>query len=134
MDQPAETSNSTVGLVDLFGNISSLRVAMIAAGYEVGVHHYLKINGAASEVVKYWYRDAVQRGDISPLTEKPEKFAKGVWKSVRSAEQQPAALVLACGFPCRELSGVNPDRRGLHHGETARFQEAKALFQSFVSE
>ena len=46
----------------------------------------------------------------------------------------PVALVFACGFPCRELFRVNPDKGGLHQGETARFHEAKTLFQALVDE
>ena len=46
----------------------------------------------------------------------------------------PVALILACGFPCRELSRTNQDRQGLHAGETARFHEAKIIFQALVNE
>ena len=53
---------------------------------------------------------------------------------MRALEQQPAALVLACGFPCRELSRVNQNRQGLHAGETARFHEARIIFQALVNE
>ena len=111
-----------------------MRVALMAAGYEVGTHHYIETSGAAAQVVKHWLPDAIQKGDIRPLAAKPVEFAREVWSSVRSSKQRPAALVLACGFPCRELSAVNPDRKGLHQGETARFHEAKALYQALISE
>ena len=48
------------------------------AGYDVVGHHYVEINGAASKVVKHWYPDAEQKGDVRPLAEKPEEFVKGV--------------------------------------------------------
>ena len=55
-----------------------MRVALTAAGYEVGTHHYIEISGAAAKVVKHWFPDAIQKGDIRPLAAKPadlqEKF------------------------------------------------------------
>ena len=126
-------TNNTVSLVDLFGGVSSLRVALQAAGYEVDLHHYVETNGAATKLVKQWFPDAVHKGDIKPLAEAADKYAEEIWENVRAAWlnrscKKPVALVLGCGFPCRELLGVNRNRRGLHHGQTALFHDAKEIF------
>ena len=94
----------------------------------------MEINGASAKLVKHWFPDAEHKGDIRPLAENHQGYAKDVWKEVRALEHQPAALILACGFPCRELSGVNQNRQGLHAGETARFHEALVIFQALVNE
>ena len=134
-DQPEEemVSSNDIALVDLFGGVSSLRVALTAAGFEVCWHQYVETNGAATKLVKHWFPDAQQMGDIKPLAEAADKVAEEIWKSVRALENKPIALVLGCGFPCRELSGVNQNRQGLHHGQTALFYDAKKLFQSLVN-
>ena len=105
----------------------------MAAGFEVGLHHYVETNGAATKLVKQWFPDALHKGDIKPLAEMADKYAEEIWKSVRALERRPVTLVLGCGFPCRELSGVNQSRQGLHHGQTALFYDAKKLFQSLVN-
>ena len=111
-----------------------MRVAFKAVGYEVGLHHYVEVNRAATKVVKERFPDAVHKGDIKPLAESADKYAAEVWQDVRALERRPAALVLGCGFPCRELSRVNQDRQGLDAGETARFHDANAVFQALVNE
>ena len=60
----SDTSNSTMGLIDLFGGVSSLRVALAASGYDVVFHHYVDINGASAKVVKHWFPDAVHKVDV----------------------------------------------------------------------
>ena len=117
-----------VVLVDVFGGVSASRVAMLAAGLTVVDHLYIEIHEPAKRIVQAWFGDVRQLGDVRGLA--PDDLAKQVWDAV---EQHGAtAVVFACGFPCRELSSVNESRRGLRHGESARFFEAKALYSAIL--
>ena len=109
-----------------------MRVAAIASGYRLVVHDYVEIHGNAVKVVKAWFSDASQLGDIRPLAGNPEVFAKEFWYRVRPLGL--GTVLLGAGFPCRELSQVNQSRRGLDHGDTARFQEATILFKALLDE
>ena len=68
--------------------------------------------------------------DIRPLATDPQAFAKAFWQKVRPLGV--AVALLGAGFPCRELSQVNQSRKGLDHGDTARFEEAKILFKAIL--
>ena len=59
-------------------------------------------------------------------------WARAVWDSIRDSKAD--ILLLGCGFPCREITSVNKSRRGLDHGDTARFQEAKQLWMALIEE
>ena len=74
----SDTSNNGIGLIDLFGGVSSLRVALTASGYDVVMHHYVDIHGASSKVVKHWFPDAVHKGDIRPLAGNPRKCQRNM--------------------------------------------------------
>ena len=91
----SEVSNTDVGLIDLFVGISSLRVAMAAAGYNIRFHLYVENNGAAMRVVRHCFPEAVQHGYIRPLVAEADEFANSVWSMVRKSDQQFAAVVLA---------------------------------------
>ena len=100
-------------LLDLFGGVSSLRAGALAAGYQIVGHIHVENNGAAKKVVEARYSSAKLMDDIRPLAQKASEFAKCTWEAIR---QSGADFVLpGCGFPCRELSKVNLNRRGLDH-------------------
>ena len=47
----------SVALIDLFGGVSSVRVAAISAGYQISSHGYVEVHGNAVKVVKAWFPD-----------------------------------------------------------------------------
>ena len=61
-----------------------MRVASAASGYDVKHHHYVEINGASAKVVKHWFPDAIHEGDIRPLAEDHQGYARQVWGKVSS--------------------------------------------------
>lgn len=130
MPNPPEKAEGRPGivLVDCFGGISASRVATVAAGVRVASHHYIEIHEPAIKITRQWFKDLKQRGDIRALAMDSTKFAEDIWKEARSLDV--SAVLFSAGFPCREVSSVNQDRRGLQSGETARFQEAKMLFRA----
>ena len=70
-------------------------------------------SGAAAKMVKRRFPQAAQWGDIRPLVAQADDYAKVFWDAARISEQQLTTVALACGLPCRELSGTNQTRRGL---------------------
>ena len=124
------SATQAVALIDLFGGVSSMRVAALASGYKLVAHDYVEIYGNAVKVVKAWFPDASRLGDIRSLASNPQVYAKAFWHRVRPTGV--AFVLLGAGFPCRELSQVNQSRRGLDKGDTARFQEAKILFKALL--
>ena len=118
--------NKKVLLVDVFGGISASRVALLAGGLEVAEHFYVEIHDPAIKIVTAWFDNVTRKGDIRELVKLKEAFAKEIWQK---AEEAGVAVVLwSAGFPCRELSSVSLNRRGLKAGKTARFEEAKEIY------
>ena len=86
-----------------------MRVAAISSGFRVVSHDYVEVYGNAVKVVKAWFPDASQLGDIRPLALDPQGFAKAFWQKVRPLGV--AVALLGAGFPCRELSQVDQSSR-----------------------
>ena len=121
-----------VVLIDCFGGISASRAGLEAAKATVVSHFYIEIHEPAIRVVEKRFDGINMKGDIRALASQPQEFAQTVWKAAR--ELKATSVVWSAGFPCRELSRVNQARRGLRAGETARFEEAKILYQAVYKE
>ena len=60
---------------------------------------------------------------------------QNIWQSRiwdKEKELHVSAIVWAAGFPCREVSSVNFNKRGLRVEDTARFEEARQIYDALA--
>ena len=125
-----QTKKQPEVLIEMFGGISAARMALFISEIPVRYHTYCDHHQPAVNVSDRWWPTKLKKvWKIQEVTKSKAAIADFVEEHVKLAKAEKLKIRWTAGFPCREMSSLNVDRRGLEAGETASFYDALEIWK-----